>query len=248
MKAIILSGGYATRLWPLTKHIPKALLPIAGKPICDFLIEKIVQIKEIESIIISTNATFENHFRYWSRGIKQSQKIKLVIEQTKCEEEKLGAIGAIKHVLEQENLTDDLLIIAGDNIFDFQLTDFINFYKKHQKPVMAFCDLKNIEKVKGKYGVGVLSKNNKIIDFQEKPMEPLSTLTSTGCYLYPAYIRKLILDYLKDKNNSADALGHFIKWLHQQTDVYGFVFDEVWFDIGSFESYDEANKYYKSKA
>lgn len=250
MKAIILAGGYATRLWPLTKHIPKALLPVAGKPVIDFMIEQITQVREVDEIIVSTNASFENSFRYWLRGVPQQVKsiLKIVIERTRREEEKLGAIAAIGYVIEKEGLTDDdLLILAGDNLFEFRLVTLVDFYEKYRKPVVAFCNLESVDdKVKGNYGVGVLDKNNRVVGFQEKPPEPRSALVATGCYLYPAFIVKLIQDYLKDKNNP-DAPGYFMEWLHRRTDIYGFVFDEAWYDIGSLESYDQVNEHYKDK-
>jgi glucose-1-phosphate thymidylyltransferase len=250
MKAVILAGGYATRLWPLTKHIPKALLPIAGKPIIDFILEQMTQIAEIDRIIVSTNASFENHFRYWLRGISQQMRstIKIVVEPTRREEEKLGAIGAIGYLIEQRNLVnDDLLIIAGDNLFEFRLVDLVDFYKQHnKKPVVAFCDLKSEDRVRGKYGVGLLDKDGKVIDFQEKSPRPKSTLASTGCYLYPVLVVDFMQNYLKDKNNP-DAPGYFVDWLCHKTDVYAFIFDEAWYDIGSFEVYDQVNEDYKDR-
>lgn len=192
---------------------------------------------------------FENHFRYWLRGVTQrAQSItRLVVEPAGREEEKLGAIGAIGYVLDKENLTnDDLLIVAGDNLFEFRLPDFVDFYKKYESPIVAFCDLKSIDRVKGKYGVGMLDKNNKVIDFQEKPIQPKSSVASTACYLFPTFALEYIQQYLKDKNN-ADAPGHFIAWLSRKTDVYGFTFDGAWHDIGSLEVYDQANEYYNRK-
>ncbi|MCL0104457.1 nucleotidyltransferase family protein [Dehalococcoidia bacterium] len=249
MKAIILAAGYAKRLWPLTKHIPKALLPIAGKPIIDFIIEEMIKVREIDEVLISTNLTFENHFRYWLSGLPQELKaiIKMVVEPSTSEEDKLGAIGAIGYAIEQEGLAGkDLLIVAGDNLFEFRLADFVDFYQLHRRPIVAFCDLKDVDRVKGKYGVGILAENSKLIGFQEKPVAPKSTLASTGCYLYPAYVIEYIQDYLKGKNDP-DAPGHFIEWLYRQTDVYGFVFGGAWYDIGSFESYDQANEHYKGR-
>lgn len=251
MKAIILAGGFATRLMPLTKHIPKALLPVDGKPIIDFLVEKMPEVEEIDKIIVSTNAKFENHFRYWQRGISRAlnQNIKVVVEPTKKEEEKLGAVGALNYVIQEENLEDDsLLIVAGDNLFEFRLADFADFYRKHEEqPVAAFCDLKSKDKVREKYGVGILDENNKVIDFQEKSSDPQSTLASAGCYLYPPNIAELIKEYLEDPKQNRDAPGYFADWLRQKADMYGYVFEKAWYDIGSFESYDQVNEDYKGK-
>lgn len=251
MKAIILAGGFATRLMPLTKHIPKALLPVGGKPIIDFLVEKMPEIEEIDKIIVSTNAKFENHFKYWQRGISRSfsKNIKIVVEPTKKEEEKLGAVGALNYVIQEENLEgDSLLIVAGDNLFEFRLADFADFYRQHEEqPVAAFCDLKSKEIVREKYGVGILDENNKVIDFQEKSSDPKSTLASAGCYLYSPNIAELIKEYLEDPEQNRDAPGYFADWLRQKTNMYGFVFEEAWYDIGSFESYDQVNEDYKGK-
>jgi glucose-1-phosphate thymidylyltransferase len=170
-----------------------------------------------------------------------------VVEPTHTEGNKLGAVGGIGYVIDQEGLVgDDLLIIAGDNLFEFRLLDFIEFYKLYTSPVLAFCNLKDVDKIKGRYGVGILDKSNKVMGFQEKPLQPKSTLASTCCYLFPAYVTKYVQDYLKAKNNP-DAPGYFIEWLCRQLDVYGFVFDEAWYDIGSLELYDEANEHYKGR-
>jgi glucose-1-phosphate thymidylyltransferase len=224
-------------------------LPISGKPIIDFIIEEIIKVRDIDKVVISTNLTFENHFRYWSHGLPQDIKalIKIVVEPTNREEDKLGAIGTMGYAIEREGLAgNDLLIVAGDNLFEFRLADFIDFYKLHRRPVVAFCDLKDVDKVRGKYGVGILDGSNRVIGFQEKPVEPKSTLASTGCYLYPSSVIKYVQDYLKGKNNP-DAPGHFIEWLYRQVDLYGFVFAGAWYDIGSFESYDQANRDYKDR-
>lgn len=253
MKAIILAGGYAKRLWPLTKHIPKALLPIVGKPIIDFIIEKIFEVNknEIDGIIVSTNLCFQNHFVYWRRCFSQRTKInlKIVTEPTTTEEGKFGAIGALAYLVKEEKLaSDDLLVIAGDNLFEFSLVDLVDFFKHRKQPVTAFRDLDTYDNVRGKYGVGILDENKKVTDFQEKPKEPLSTLASTGCYIFPSFSVRKINDYLEQGNNP-DATGYFLNWLCKQTgvDLYGFVFKEQWCDIGSFESYDLINQDYKGK-
>lgn len=252
MKAIILAGGYAKRLHCLTMHIPKALLPITGKPIIDFMVEKIDSIRDIDKIFISTNLAFTNHFQYWQLSIQHRMKtsIEMIIEPTEVEEKKLGAIGGLEYVIRQANLTDsELLIVAGDNLFEFKLDDLIKFYRQHgENPVVAFHDLKFYDIVRERFGVGVLDKQSKIVSFEEKPAEPKSTLASTGCYVFPPSTFGLLQQYLKDRNNP-DAPGHFINWLSDQDDVdlRGFVFDEAWYDIGTLDSYNQVNKDYKGR-
>lgn len=249
--AIMLAGGRAERMWPLTKYIPKALLPIAGKPVIDFALQNIVTISEIEKIIISIDKRFENHFRNWYKGIQMQakSKVEFVTDPFQVRKKKLGSIGAIQYLIKHKGLEgNSLLIIAGDNLFSFSLTKLIEFYRiKGEKTVIAFCDFREKEKIKGKFGVGILGSNENLIKFQEKPIVPKSTLVSTGCYIFPPYMLNLFRTYLNDGNNSDD-IGYFITWLYKQTDVYGYVFSEPWYDIGSLEVYDQINNDHGDKS
>ncbi len=249
MKAIILAGGYAIRLLPLTKHIPKPLLPVAGKPVIDYILDQLNQIAEVDEIIVSTNQCYEANFRYWLRGLTSStKKIKVVTEQSIKESEKLGAIAAIQYVINTEKLDqDDLLVVAGDNIFEFSLNELVNCFKATRKPVLAFYDFTDkIDTDLSCYGLGIVDQNLKVVGFQEKPQKPQSSYVATGCYLYPRGIQPLLQEYLQDKNHP-DAPGYFIEWLYKRVDVYGFVSAKTWYDIGSIASYDQVNEYYKNK-
>ena len=146
MKAIVLAGGFAKRLWPLTLNKAKPLLDMGGKPIINYTIEKLEKIDEIDEIFVSTNAKFEQVFEKWLEKYK-FKKVKVVIEETHSEEEKLGAIGGINFVLEKEKIADDCLIIAGDNILGFDVADFLDFYNSKKSPVIALFDVNDIEKV-----------------------------------------------------------------------------------------------------
>jgi glucose-1-phosphate thymidylyltransferase len=249
MKAVVLAGGYAKRLYPLTKYIPKPLLPIDGLPILDSIVDQISQVNEINEIIISTNTFFKNHFQYWLQGapFKFQKKFCLVVEPTVAEENKLGAIKALQYLLDSKEFDhEDLLVIAGDNYFDFNISDFISFYHNHMTPVVAFYDIEDKDKIKGKYGIGILDSNNKIIDFQEKPLAPQSSLVSTACYIYPEHTSQYIQEYAIG-GNDMDAPGQFIKWLCKKTDVYGYIVKGMWYDIGSLETYEYACENFKSK-
>lgn len=249
MKAIILAGGYAVRLLPLTKHIPKPLLPVAGKPVIDYIIEQINKVKEIDKIIVSTNQYYENNFRYWLRCIPENSKaIKLVCESSNSEKGKLGSIAALQYVIQAENLnSEDLLVVSGDNIFEFDLDEFVGYFSRYKNTVIALCNLsnKNTDELK-QYGLGIIDENQKLTGFQEKPQEPKSSNVATGCYVYPRGIQRFLQEYLQEKNNP-DAPGYFIQWLYKRVDIHAFVFNQTWYDIGSIESYDQVNDYFKNK-
>jgi len=247
MKAIILAGGYAKRLWPVTKNMPKQLLPVAGKPIIEYPIENIELTKGIKEIIISINAYFEFNFREWFTKYQFRKKTKLVIEKTFSEEEKLGSIGALNYLIDKLKIKDNLLIIGGDNLFEFSLRKFVNFFRKTKTSVLALYDIKDKEKVKGRYGIAEIDNDDKVIGFEEKPQEPKTALVNTACAILSKEDIKLIPQYIEEGNNK-DAFGYLLKWLIEKRPIHGFVFDSPWFDIGSFEAYDAANLYYRQRS
>ncbi|MBA7491823.1 Glucose-1-phosphate thymidylyltransferase [subsurface metagenome] len=242
MKAIILAGGYAKRLWPLTKNKPKQLLSVGGKPMIGYIIEKLEAQEEIDKIIISTNEKFGKNFKEWLLEYKSIKDISLVIEPTLLEENKLGSVGALGYLIKKKNIDEELMIIGGDNLFEFDLRDLIYYYREKKGNVVALYDLKSIQKARS-YGVAKVDEKMSIIDFVEKPENPPSTLVSTACYMLSPEGVRSILTYL-DKGENPDAIGFFIKWLIKREKVFGFVFSGRWFDIGSLESLKEADLIY----
>ncbi len=241
MKAIILAAGYATRLYPLTKNKPKSLLTIANKPIINYIIEKVNKIKEIGSIYVVTNAKFYSLFEQWSSTLKTELDVKIINDRTISNEGRLGSMGDLNFVIQQEKINEDILVIAGDNLFGFGLQQFLASFKSNCLSTVAFCDLKEQEKVKGRFGVGII-KDGRILDFEEKPLEPKSTLAATACYIFSKPDQEKIQKYVKE--NQPDALGYFIKYLMKHSEVKAFVFTEHWFDVGTLESLQEAEKFY----
>ncbi len=246
MKAIILAGGYAKRLWPVTKNMPKQLLPVAGKPIIEYPIENIELTKAIKEVIISVNAYFEPNFREWFTKYQFRKKTKLVIEKTYSEAEKLGSVGALNYLIDKLKIKGNVLIIGGDNLFGFSLRRFINYYRENKSSVIALYDIKDKSKVKGRYGIAEIDKNDKIIGFEEKPKRPKTSLVNTACTILSRKDLKLVPQYIGEGNNK-DAFGYLLKWLIKKRPVHGFTFDSPWFDIGSFDAYDAANLYYREK-
>lgn len=233
MKAILLAGGFGQRLKPISEFLPKTLLPVNGRPLIDYIINKIEEIDDIDEIIISTNKYFENHFRYWIEKYEGEKRIRLIIEPSMKEEEKLGAIGGLNFALTSCKIDDDILVIASDNFLDVNLKEMIEFFKKRRKITIGIYELTNDNP--SRFGV-VMMQNEVITNFQEKPKEPMSNLISTGCYIIPKEKIHLIEDYINSKMNP-DALGYFFEWLINRETVLGFKFRGIWFDIGTLEAY-----------
>lgn len=237
MKSIILAAGYATRLYPLTKDKPKPLLDVKDKPIIEHIINKIDQIDIIDEIFIVTNNKFFTNFLEWASDFESKTKITIVNDRTKSNNDRLGSLGDIKYVVENMDVTEDILVIAGDNLFEFSLKEIVNLYKGKNLPVVALYDVKDIELAK-LYGVVSIDKENKITHFQEKPENPESTLASTGIYIYPEDAVKKLIEFVN--THDADKAGDFLEWLHEKEDIYCYVTDKNWFDIGSLDQLEKA--------
>jgi len=237
MRAVILAGGFAKRMWPYTLNKSKVLLDIAGRPVIQHIIEKLEALGP-ERIYVSTNKRFENDFRNWLENTKNNHSIDLVVENSLLEEQKLGSLGALKMLIKSRKIKNDLLVIAGDNIFDFDLSAFLPPASKNIQ--IGLYNIKQKEKA-GRFGVVEIDKNRKIISFEEKPKRPKTSLISTGIYFFPKDHLNRISEYLREGNNP-DAPGYFISWLHKKQDVFGFVFRGKWLDIGSMEAYERAKK------
>jgi len=242
MKAIILAAGYGTRLYPITKNKPKPLLEIKGKSIIQYILEKIFEVKDVDKIYIVTNGKFFDMIDRYIEELGMDGKVQVVNDHTESNEDRLGAIGDIAYVVDEKKLDEDILVVAGDNLFEYSLVDLVDFFKKKGSTAVALYDVQDKELAQI-YGIVEIDKNEKIIGFQEKPKEPKSTLASTGCYVFAKEDLDDIRAVLKG-NSGMDNSGDFIKMLSEKNSVYGKPFREKWFDIGSFESLGKAREEY----
>jgi glucose-1-phosphate thymidylyltransferase len=234
MKVVILSGGFATRLRPLTNERAKPLLPIAGTPLIEYVFQKY---DISEKPFVTTNEKFHAQFSDWITSYQRD--VHLIIEETRSEEEKLGAIGALAHFVATEQIADDLLVVAGDNIFPFSLSEFVNAFQGN--PLIALFDFQDKERVRKKYGVVTTNEQGEIIAFQEKPADPSSALVSIGCYLFPRKTLPLMKEFVSQVPRAKDAPGYFNEWLSKHTDMDSFICKGKWYDIGDRKSFIEAN-------
>ena len=246
MKAIILAAGYATRLYPLTKDQPKALLAVGEKTILGHIMDKIEQVLEIDEILIVTNNRFQKNFDSWLQTYNPKKKTHIINDGTNTNEERLGAIGDIHFVIRNQRINDDLMVIAGDNLFEFKLKDFADLYNRKDASIIALYDIKEKSKAANKYGIVAINEQKQIVSFEEKPAEPKSSLVSTACYIFTKDTITKFEEYAAQAS-SKDNPGDFIKWLLPKEKIYGFVFSERWFDIGSFEALEEAYEAHSQK-
>ncbi len=248
MKVIILCAGYAVRLHPLTIDTPKPLLPIGGRPMLELLLEKVSEVKGIEEVFVVSNGKFAGHFEDWSKNPPYFKgKIRVINDGTTTNETRLGAIGDLDLAVRQGKINDDMLVLAGDNFFTFDLNEFVQIALKH-KPFasLGLYDVKDLVLARN-YGLVETKHDGKIILFLEKPAEPKTTLASTGIYFFPKDILGLLEIYLAEKNNP-DAPGYFIQWLIENSSVFGIPLAGSWYDIGDRESYDKVNSLMQAKS
>jgi len=223
MKCLILAGGFGTRLYPLTFNKAKALVEYKGKPLLTHLVDKIPQGLDI---LVSINKKFEADFQKWQQGI--DRYVELCFEEASNDEQKEGAVSALNFWVNQKGITEDLLVIAGDNYFEFDLSHFIAAYNG-KNTLVAICDISDKDKASH---FGVVQLNGyKITEFEEKPAFPSTSLIATACYILPPRVFPYLAQYCTE--DKRDNLGNFISYLAATDEVHGYTFTELWFDIGS---------------
>ena len=238
MKAVLLCAGYATRLYPLTEHTPKCLLEIGGKAILEHILEKVFAVPEVDEAILVTNHKFFAQFEEWKQD--KPWKISVLDDGTNSNDDRLGSLGDLQFALDTAHIKEDCFVIASDNLFAFSLAEMVDMHKQRKAAVVALYDVKDLELAK-LYGVVKLDAHGKIIDFQEKPAHPLSTLSSTGVYLYPRETLAKLKTFLALEGKH-DKAGDLLHWLHTREPVYGWVTTEMWYDIGSIEQLEGARR------
>ena len=253
LKVIILCAGYATRLYPLTENMPKPLLPVGNKPILEWILERVQKVHGVEAVYLVSNQKFAGHFETWAASKsgkpypdgRASEKypwpIQVVNDRTATNETRLGAIGDLAYVIKTEKIDPcDLLVIAGDNLFDFDLAAFVDFGKKKRPHgIIAVYDVGDKELAK-RYGLVRTDAEGKILEFQEKPPEPTTTLASCGIYWLSREIWSLLDRYITSGHNT-DQPGHYMRWLAETSGLFAFSLKGKWLDIGDLASYQKAN-------
>lgn len=235
MEALILAAGYATRLGELTQHRAKPLLPVGGRPIIDYIFCQLAEMPEVRRVNVVTNAKFAGQFYDWAAGHGSAVPVSVIDDGTSSDADKLGAVGDIRLVLRRNAIDDDLLIVAGDNLFDFRLGAFTDFFAAHGTSVGLY-DTGDLEIMKQYAVVQLDPDSQRVLDFVEKPANPQSTLAATCIYLW----KREHLPLMDRYSGNLDAPGHYVQWLTKQVAVYGFRIPGAWRDIGTPAHYADA--------
>ena len=242
MKSLILAAGYATRLSPLTDSIPKMLLPLAERPMLDYLLDRIREVDEIGEIHLVTNARFAPVFEDWA-----PDDVTVHDDATISNDDRLGAIGDLALAIDRGELAgDDLFVVAGDNLIGYSLPDFVDFWRAKGGSAIALHDVADRELLTN-YGVVELDDTDRVVGFEEKPKEPRSNLAATAAYLYRSEELELLPRYLEE-GNPPDAPGNFVAWLHTRVPVHGYRVSGEWHDIGDLGQLLEADNLLRERA
>jgi len=245
MKIIVLAAGYAVRLQPLTLNMPKSLLPVGGRTNIDRILDKAGVAEGWDRIYIITNDKFAGRFNEWLAAVSIKDRITIINDGSTADDNRLGAIKDMALAIRKSAIDDDVLVIAGDNLFELDLARFLEFARANDGVSVALYDIGSTALAKN-FGVVRLDQRNIVIDFEEKPQEPKSTLVSTGIYYFPKNKLSFIQKYVR-MHSKLDAPGYYIGWLSKEDKVYGFRFLEDWYDIGNIESYNKADQKYTKK-
>lgn len=240
MKVIILAAGYATRLYPLTKNKAKPLLTVGSKTILDHIVEKVDRIEAVDELFIVTNDKFYESFADWASTYRGGKTVTVVNDLTTTNENRIGAIADIQFVIDRHQIEDDVMVLAGDNLFDFELTEFVHFFKRVNSDCITVHELTDRTELQ-RTGVVQVDEHDTVISFEEKPAEPKSNLAVPPFYLYKKETLPLFKQYLNEGNNP-DAPGNFIPWLIGKKQVKAYQFAGNRYDIGTVESYERVQK------
>jgi glucose-1-phosphate thymidylyltransferase len=247
LRVVILAAGYGTRLYPLIVDTPKSLLKIADRTLMDYLLDRLAGVSDIQEVLVVTNSKFYSHFSEWAGGRKGiSFPIRVLNDGTKTPDDRRGSIGDIQFAIEESPIREDLLILGGDNLFDYSLAPGVEFArKKRPHATVGLYDIGSTKDAR-QFGVVALGPDRRVTSFEEKPAQPKSSLVAMCFYFLPKETIGFVQDYLRETGKK-DKAGEYIRWLAEKKGAYGFQFQGRWYDLGSIEAYEEAQRDFSSK-
>ena len=244
MVALILAAGYGTRLYPLTKETPKALLPVGGRPILDHLIEKLEPPGlQPERFLLVSNHKYAEPFRKWAAGRRWTAPAEVLDDGSASEEDRLGSVGDLAFAIRRGSLQEkELLVLGGDNLFRDDLVGLVRFARQKAPGVTLGAYELPDRSAASRYGVLTLrEEDRRLLDLEEKPAHPASGWVSTAIYFFPPSAVRWVLEYVGSRR-TADTLGPFVQWLITRESVFAYPLRGPWFDIGDVAAYTQAQE------
>ncbi len=246
MKALILAAGYGTRLYPLTRDRPKPLLPVGGRPLLDHLASNLDRVEGLREILLVVNGRFEEELRSWAdrAGGAIGTPVRVLSNGTRQPGERLGAVGDAAFAIERAAPDDDLLLAAGDNLFEFELHDMIRA-AAGRPSADAVVAVERRESTEGleRSGVAEVDDDGWIRRFVEKPEQPPGRTAAAPLHLYRRKTLPLFGRYV-EAGGETDAPGHFLEWLVPRRDVWAWTMSAPRHDIGTREAYRETREHF----
>ncbi len=240
MKNIIIAAGYATRLYPLTENFPKPLLKVGNRNILERMLDDIDPLPEIDSHIIVTNHKFAPIFQEWLKTTSYEKPVTIIDDGTTSNDNRLGAVRDLLLAIKDCNISDDIMVLAADNILEFSLRGFIDYFNEKGTSVIM-ChhepELKRLQRT----GVIAVNDEMKVLEMQEKPETPVSNWAVPPFYIYSKNDLPLIKECL-DHGCGFDAPGNLAHYLADASTLHAWPMPAGRFDIGSLDSYREAQE------
>lgn len=243
MKNIIIAAGYATRLYPLTENFPKPLLKIGSRNILERMLDDIDPLTDIDSHIIVTNHRFAPIFEEWLSTVSYTKPIKIIDDGTVSNETRLGAVRDLLLALDRCAINDDIMVLAADNILEFSMRGFVDYFKEKGSSVIMCHHEPELRRLQ-RTGVIAVDENMRVLEMQEKPEKPVSNWAVPPFYIYSHKDLPLIRECMSH-GCGFDAPGNLAHYLAEVTTLHAWPMPAGRFDIGSLDSYREAQERFK---
>lgn len=240
MKNIVIAAGYATRLGELTRNFPKPLLKIGQSTILGRMLDDIDTIPEIDEHIIITNHRFADIFRQWAAEQAYTKPITIVDDGTETNETRLGAVCDLLYAMDQLAIDDDMLVVAADNLLFFSFREFVDFANEKGTSCIMCHEQPDIEKLR-RTGVIVVDDQMRVLNMEEKPEHPKSNWAVPPFYIYKKQDLAIVRGSVAD-GCGKDAPGNLAHYMVEHTAMHAWPMSARRFDIGSLDTYYEAQK------
>lgn len=240
MKNIVIAAGYATRLYPLTENFPKPLLKIGNSSILERMLDDIDRISDIDEHIIVSNHKFAGIFEEWSKTVDYRCPLTIIDDGTTSNDNRLGAVRDLLLAIGQSEVDDHILVVAADNILDFSFQGFVDFFKEKNSSVIMCHHEPELRRLQ-RTGVIAVDENMRVTLMQEKPEVPVSNWAVPPFYIYHRDDLPLIRDCM-NHGCGFDAPGNLAHYLTDVTTIHAWQMPGSRYDIGSLDSYEEAQK------